>query len=187
MTQTFQEMKKERETFTLNPFKLLTGHLITRIPEQISEEKSVAKDVPRAKKDVLTIPAEFAERFSSEVVRPQQQKKLAEIASVHKSKFMKESQYLRQRFSKELEETEKMEQNVSQVTRLTSRLAQILAVQSEQVGEMHGKTASATNIVKQTEEELLLAVRRSESSQTYMSLLIVGLALLLLVIDYFTP
>ena len=52
---------------------------------------------------------------------------------------------------------------------------------------MHDSSTAAASTVKQTEAELEVAVHRSEKSQTYMSVLIVGLALLLLLIDFITP
>ena len=129
----------------------------------------------------------FAERYASEIARPQQEKKIAAIAEFHKSKFLKESEYLRRRFSKELEETEKMERNVSAVTGLIGRLSQILSSQSELVDDMRGSSAAAAATVKQTETELLETVKRTESSQTNLSFLIVGLALLLLALEFLSP
>lgn len=178
MTKLFQDLKSEREIYAIHPFRLHSG---ASDPAPLPAETKAIK-----KKSTLAV--NFVDRYTSEIlVKPSQEKKLAEIAKSHKAKFMKESQYLSQRFSQELEETEKMEQNVIKVTELIGRFAQILSVQSEQVEEMHDSTAVTTTFVKETEAELMVTVQRTETGQQYMSIVIVVLAFVLLFLDFVSP
>ena len=182
MSRKFQQLKDERELCSINPYRIHTKSV--HIP--LKKNKNKPQDIPE-QNSAKIIEQSFAERYVSDIARPRQEKKLAIIAEFHRGKFLKESEYLRRRFSKELEETEKMERNVSAVTSLISRFSQILSSQSELVDDMHGSSSAATALVKQTESELLETVKRTESSQTYMSFLIVGLAILLLALEFLTP
>lgn len=181
-------MKEERKLYAINPFNLFD----TSISYQ-SKSSHSQTDVPSTaqskKVDTMKVVSpDFADRYTSEIIgKVSQEKKLTEIAKKHKSRFMKESEYLSSKFSREIEEAHRMEQNVVVVTEMIGRFAQILSSQSDQVVEMHDSSASATSLVKQTEEELLLTVKRSETSQTTMTALILGLALLLLAVDFLTP
>ena len=184
LSRKFQQLKAERELCSINPFRIHSKSLHT--PQKSTRINTNSRGVPE-EKVVKVVEQSFAERYASEVARPQQERKLAAIAEFHKSKFLKESEYLRRRFSKELEETEKMERNIGAVTGLIGKLSQILSSQSELVDDMHGSSAAAASTVKQTEVELLETVKRTESSQTNLSFLIAGLALLLLVLEFLSP
>ena len=91
------------------------------------------------------------------------------------------------RYSEELQNARKMESSVNAVGGLMTEFANILSEQSESLLEVHTEGKEATAHVKQSADELQLTIDRSESHGNNIVMLSVGLALLLVLLDYVTP
>ena len=70
---------------------------------------------------------------------------------------------------------------------MLSEFSHLLQSQSEIVDDVHSAAVYATDHVKQTDDELLLTIERSQSHTRNMAILTIGLAVLLLLLDLLSP
>ena len=109
------------------------------------------------------------------------------FAEQHKKLLERENRELRERFSEELLEAEEVEKSVQSIAVLMSEFSRMISVQSSDVDFVHQSAKSSTEFVKETEMQLDLTIDRSKSSQRNMIIVTLGLAILLLILDYLTP
>ena len=185
-------MKRERDKYTTNPFRL---HTVSRLSLIDSENKALKSDIPasesvfpESKAQRVPVPRTgFADRYVSEVAPPKQLQVYVGFAEQHKKLLERENRELRERFSEELLEAEEVEKSVQSIAVLMSEFSRMISVQSSDVDFVHQSAKSSTEFVKETEMQLDLTIDRSKSSQRNMIIVTLGLAILLLILDYLTP
>ena len=126
---------------------------------------------------------DFVSRYEAEIASPQRIKEYANIATQHKESLLKETTVLRSQFDSQLTVAEGMEHNIEGV----SEFLQIIETQTDQILDIRDVSKEATSSVTKTSDELDLTITRNQSYQTNMVVMIVGLAFLLLVLDFITP
>ena len=142
----------------------------------------------RSKKIILPpINQSFVDRYESEIAPPKQLKEYHELGIKHKKILLKESQTLRVQYSSDLLEATKMEKTVQHVSNMLIEFVNILQGQRDNVDDVNSCGKATLEFVKDTDGELALTIQRSESHSKSMMFLTVGLAFLLLLLDYITP
>jgi len=130
---------------------------------------------------------DFVSRYEAEIASPQRIKEYANIATQHKESLLKETTVLRSQFDSQLTVAEGMEHNIEGVSSMLSEFLQIIETQTDQILDIRDVSKEATSSVTKTSDELDLTITRNQSYQTNMVVMIVGLAFLLLVLDFITP
>ena len=133
------------------------------------------------------IAPDFASRYEGEIASQSRVREYRQLGLRHRTSLMAEARGLQGRFSRELLEARQVERSVQQVAGLVSHFAAMLQGQSGLAEGVHESAERATDSVKQTERELLLTIQRSQSHSRNMTLLAMGLALFLLLLDFITP
>lgn len=165
--------------------------LLNKLDEdEIEKARNEEKDLlpSRSKKIVLPpINQSFVDRYESEIAPPKQLKEYHELGLKHKKILLKESQTLRVQYSSDLLEASKMEKTVQHVSNMLIDFVNILQGQRDNVDDVNSCGKATLEFVKDTDGELALTIQRSESHSKSMMFLTVGLAFLLLLLDYITP
>lgn len=130
---------------------------------------------------------DFAKRFEGKIAPLKQLKRYEQLAHQHKSALLKESRLMHVRYHESFTQAQQMEKSVNSVSALMTQFANILAEQSEGLEEVRAGGKSATDHVKESAEELQLTIDRSENHSNNIVMLSVGLAFLLLFLDFVTP
>jgi len=133
------------------------------------------------------IAPDFASRYEGEIASQSRVREYRQLGLRHRSSLMAEARGLQGRFSRELLEARQVERSVQQVAGLVSHFATMLQGQSGLAEGVHESAERATDSVKQTERELLLTIQRSQNHSRNMTMLAVGLAFFLLLLDFITP
>lgn len=202
-------MQKERKKYHRNPFILISSadsnkFIIPNFKEssQSSSNQDInsknrmdkTSSVTKTSQEMNTVdtsktslPKSFAERYESEIAPPSKMKEYESVAANHKAALLKETRQLRDKFSEEMQEANKMEQTVVGISGMLEEFVRILQLQSDSIEDVHGASKAATKHVEDTSEQLLLTIERSQSHQRTMVLLTVVLGLLLLLLDFLTP
>lgn len=131
--------------------------------------------------------SDFVSRYEAEIASPKRIREYSDIASKHKESLLKETALLRTQFDSQLTVTEGMEHSIEAVSSMLSEFLQIIESQSDKILDIRDVSKEATESVTKASEELETTITRTQSFQVNMVILIVGLALLLLVLDYITP
>lgn len=190
-----QNMEKERKRFYRNPYKLHSSQDInTRsIKNNNKNDSNKSNNFDFKLKhnnnvsDSNKLSKSFAERYDDEIAPQSKLKEYKHLTEKHKAICEKDTKMLNAKFSEDVQETMKMETAVEQISYLLSEFVNILQAQSEQVKDLEGTGKVATEHVLDTDKELILTIQRSASHQRNMVFLSVGLAILLLILDYITP
>ena len=179
-----QEMKEKSDNKDISD-------LLNKLDEdEIEKARKVENDLlpSRSKKDVLPpINQSFVDRYESEIAPPKQLKEYHELGLKHKKLLLKESQTLRVQYSSDLLEATQMEKTVQHVSNMLIEFVNILQGQRDNVDDVNSCGKATLEFVKDTDGELALTIQRSESYSKSMMFLTVGLAFLLLLLDYITP
>jgi hypothetical protein len=204
-------LQRERERYTKNPFFLLsaasnennaentasgtaivecnkppaTSSNITNSSKKLSTKSSKDENLNGTKVPVVT--QSFVDRYESEIAPPARFKEYEAIALKHKDILLKESKALQAQYSEDMKEAFKMETTVNRISSYLSEFVQILQSQRDLVDDVHTASKVATQHVKQTDTELTTTIERTESHSRYMVILTVGLAIMLLILDFVTP
>lgn len=129
----------------------------------------------------------LAQRYEDEIASTSRFEEYNALAQKHRSVLLREAQDLHHRFTSDMVEANKMEKTVNSLSSMLVEFVTILESQGDMVQFIHGAAGHATELVQQTDEELLLTLSRSRSHSRNMVLLSVGLGLLLLLLDFLTP
>jgi len=129
----------------------------------------------------------FAERYESEVAKPSVLRQLDDIVARQKASLLKEATHLSQVFSQELALVTSAESTVESVASMLGDFVALLSEQAEQVEEIAESGKTTTDAVRHTAGELQKTIDRTESHGRNMAFLAIGLALLLLLLDWITP
>lgn len=205
LNQEVHRMQKERKKYHRNPFLLISSE---SNKYNIPNLKDLSIDCDDSKSSPLnetssrsnfeansstqfvvkpSLPKSFAERYESEIAPPSKMREYDDLATKHKAILLKETQQLREKFSEEMQEANKMEQTVMGISNMLEEFVRILQLQSDSIEDVHGASKAATKHVEDTSDQLLLTIERSQSHQRAMVSLTIVLALLLLLLDYLTP
>ena len=109
------------------------------------------------------------------------------LAQSHKALLLKEAKLMHARSDHEHGQALQMERSVTSISHLLGEFASILLSQSEQVAVLNTETKNATSAVASSSSELQKTLDRSEGHGYTLCMLAVGLALLLLLLDFCTP
>jgi len=202
-------MKSERSKHNINPFKLHTD--MTALKKwSISKHKVESADPPSSSKKnfvfrmlsssvvnsqpivatvpaATSLPADFATRYTSEIAPPSKLKEYEEFSLKHKASLMAESKQLSEKFSENLQTAMSIEKTVVGVFDMLNQFIGLLKDQEEAIVEVHESSKTATQHVKDTDEELLLTIERSRNYQLSTVMVVVVMAIFLLVLDAMTP
>jgi hypothetical protein len=91
------------------------------------------------------------------------------------------------KFSIELAEARSVETSIHQIANLISEFTYMLQNQSGQAESLYDSAIRATELVEETDKELQLTISRSRNYSRNMTLLAIGLALFLLLLDFISP
>ena len=129
----------------------------------------------------------FAERYEGEVAKPAVLRQFDDIAARQKASLLKEASHLSQVFSQELALVTSAESTVESVAAMLGDFVALLSEQAEQVEEIAESGKATTEAVQHTAGQLQKTIDRTESHGRNMAFLAIGLALLLLLLDWITP
>jgi len=164
-----------------------TESLLQRMSKAGSKKAGTAASTGPGQTKKEALGDDFAGRYEGLIAPAAQLKQYESLASSHKSALLKEAKLMHVRYGEDLQNTRKLESSVNSVGNLMTEFANILASQSENLEEVHTEGTAATAHVTASAEELQLTIDRSESSANNIVLLSVGLAFLLLFLDFITP
>jgi hypothetical protein len=181
-------MKQERQKYNMSPFRLHTDLTDISVSQAVSKsEITVSLPLESSVKNGVDVSSKFSDRYVSEVALPKQMDKYQQFYDDHKELLVNENKELNEKFSEELDEAQNIERSVQSIAYLLNDFSRILEQQSDGVEEVHTDSRATSAFVREADAELSLTIERSKSSQRNMVFVTVGLALLLLLLDYFTP
>jgi hypothetical protein len=135
----------------------------------------------------VQVAAAFADRYVAEVADPASVRRYQAFAEQHSELLSSERAGIKDRLPEDLVVAESVERSVEDVSALLGEFSRILQSQSEVLDEVHTHSSAATGLVRGAEEQLDLTLERSKASQRTMIIVVIGLAFLLLLLDYITP
>ena len=158
---------------------------------QRQDNHKQAPSTEEIKKDTSAIvnesPKSFASRYEGEIGPPSKIVEYSNIAKSHRTELLKETKYLQQKFSHDLQQANDIEKTVNSISNMLGEFVRILQSQSGTVEDAHTTSKAATHNITQTADELLLTIERSQSHQRNIVIITILLALLLLFLDFVTP
>ena len=128
-----------------------------------------------------------AQRYIDEIASHTKLKEYNSIALKQKDELLKETKILKVKYSEDIQESQKMERTVSNISSLIHEFVQLIDSQSEIVNVIGEVSQDTTESVKNTDKELILTLERSSSHQWSMISFILIMAILLLVLDFLSP
>ena len=132
----------------------------------------------------MQVSKSFVAKYEREAGPPSKLRLYDSLASKHKTVLMREASNMQVKFSEGLQNATSMERTVNQIGELLTEFATILQSQSGQVEEVNDDAKQTEEHVKSSKSQLQLTIERSEKNQKSIVLLSVGLALLLLLLDW---
>ena len=142
---------------------------------------------PKSKENSNSQVNAIGDRYSAEVASVSKMKEYEMVATRQREVLFHENRSLREKFSEELEEAITLEKNVSKISSMITEFLQILQSQSEAVQDVHNAGLDAVQQVQQTEDELALTIKRTDSHNNMMFLLIGIFSIVLILLDYLSP
>lgn len=130
------------------------------------------------------ISTSFVAKYEKEAGPASKLKLYDSLAAKHKAALVKEASSMQVKFSEDLQNATQMERTVNQIGDLLTEFASILQSQSGQVEEVNDDAKQTEEHVKSSKSQLQLTIERSEKNQKSIVFLSVGLALLLLLLDW---
>ena len=180
-----QLIQKERAKYSLNPFRLISSNTL-----QIQKiNKLECPKIPIKLEKILAIKDKhlISKRYEDEIAPPNKMKEYQEISTKYKSLLFSEAIDLQNQYSNDVKIIYEVENAVERISSMLSEFVQIVYSQSSQVEDVYEASSVATDFVKESNRQLQLTIERSKSSQWNMIILSFSLAVLLLLLDYFTP
>lgn len=137
-----------------------------------------------SKVKVMNIDAKVLSKYVDEIAPRSKVKQYEEFSLQHQALLKREAISLHRQFGDEMQEAMKAEATVASISNLMNDFAAILQAQGSQVEELLLDSKVTTESVKYADSQLLLTLERSASQQRNMTFLIVGMAFLLLLLDF---
>lgn len=208
-TKRVQKMHKEKNRLALQPFRLFSsvhdayggdveGNLLQKSEGRDSNALNFTTLFDRSsnskphvlghrdtkKESTSTVLQSLVNKYERQAATASQLRDYDRLASQHKGALMKEASDMQTKFSESLQLATRMEGTVTQVSELLTEFASILRAQGDQLGDVHDDAKQAEDHVKASKSQLHLTLERSEKNQKSIVFLAVGLALLLLLLDW---
>jgi t-SNARE complex subunit (syntaxin) len=196
-------LKRESDNLNVNPFRLTTQYEEFRniLPstinyqetgkDEINSQSKQSNEIKASKKETkeenVKLPSSFADRYSDEIASTSKIKQYQLFGSKFKTELLKEAKELQHQHKQELQEAEKIERIVTNVSDMITEFVYLLQSQTDSVDNIHDAAVYATEYVKDADVELQKTIDRSKSHSRNMVVLIIVLSFLLLILDYFTP
>ena len=133
------------------------------------------------------LPDNFSERYVADVASSAKIEEYKSIVESQRQQLFAEAENMRERFSEEALQAEKVGENVAEISSALGDFLEILAVQTDDIEDINAAAEGTHDHVKVAETELTTTVERTKSSNLTMALFLIGMAVLLLLIDFFTP
>jgi len=184
-------MQSERRKYSSkNPFKFLVTSKPLNIAKEAIGEKENTKLLPVEKEgrdsvNGTLVKSTFADRYESEIAGPSKMKEYLDISKVHKDMLLKESKVLREKFSEDMIEAERLEQSVTQISYLLSSFLDLLQPQSETVAVVHAAVKDAKEEILDVDKQLTVTLKRLQSNSTII--IILALTVFMWILDFITP
>jgi hypothetical protein len=200
----WERLQKEQQQSSRSPFRLLSAlydHHFT-IPTGSSthhEDNSIsntnmAPEAPKVEpspssgsQSVSSETPTFAQRYVDEIAPLKKLREYEDLACKQKEKLLREAVGLHRSFSAQLSASLHMERSVQSISSLAMDFAAMIESQSDVVQEVEGIAKEVAQSVQRTDEELLLALERTQRQQWSMLALMCCLSLLLLLLHVLTP
>lgn len=151
------------------------------VPGEASASKPDAKGASEAQSDT------FAQRYIDEIAPQSKMREYEAVAVKQKEVLVKEARQLKVRYSEDIQESQRMERTMNNITSMISEFVQLIESQTVYVDAIGEVSQDTTASVKSADAELLLTLERSQSHQWSMIGFILGMAFLLLVLDFLSP
>ena len=129
----------------------------------------------------------FAQRYIDEIAPQSKMREYEAVAVKQKEVLVREARQLKVRYSEDIQESQRMERTMNNITSMISEFVQLIESQTVYVDAIGEVSQDTTASVKSADAELLLTLERTQSHQWSMISFIVGMALLLLLIDFLSP
>jgi len=146
-------------------------------------ESSVSKSAAKGASSNDT----FAQRYIDEIAPQSKMREYEAVAVKQKEVLVKEARQLKVRYSEDIQESQRMERTMNNITSMISEFVQLIESQTVYVDAIGEVSQDTTASVKSADAELLLTLERSQSHQWSMIGFILGMAFLLLVLDFLSP
>ena len=169
----------------IRPCKLLTSS--TRQAKILNSLQTNPSQKPSNEEKTRMLGNRLGDRYSAEVASVSKMKEYEMVATRQKEVLFNENRNLREKFSEELKEAITLESNVTKISNSITEFLQILQSQSETVQDVHRSGVDAIEQVQQTEDELALTVKRADSYNNMMFLIIMVFSVVLILLDYLSP
>lgn len=163
----------------------------TEDPFQADLLKAVVPDTTlsssKAEAKTITANETFAQRYIDEIAPQSKMREYEAVAVQQKDVLLREARQLKVRYSEDIQESQRMERTMNNITSMISEFVQLIESQTVYVDAIGEVSQDTTSAVKSADAELLLTLERTQSHQWSMISFIVGMALLLLVLDFLSP
>lgn len=135
----------------------------------------------------ITVNETFAQRYIDEIAPQSKMREYEAVAIKQKDVLVREARQLKVQYSEEIQESQRMERTMNNITSMISEFVQLIESQTVYVDAIGEVSQDTTASVKSADAELLLTLERTQSHQWSMISFIVGMALLLLLLDFLSP
>jgi Fe2+ transport system protein B len=182
-----QNLQKERKKYRLSSFKLHSSYVVSA-----ETENQNVKLIPKARPEKANSPESrkediVSERYESEIASTSKMKEYSLVADKYKKLMLIESKELQRQYSEEVRQVRMVEETTERIANMLSEFVSILHNQTEMVDDIHQSSEEAIESVRRSNRELQSTIDRSRSHQWNMVILSTVLALLILLLDAFTP
>eukprot|EP01038_Epipyxis_sp_PR26KG_P009734 gene9734-13100_t len=195
-TKLMDKMQKEYKKSSISPFRLLSNKYSN---DQLALSKSLLENDDNYANNnnnnnnqpiIITTAVSnnhFARRYLDEIAPSGKMNEYDQIAVKHKDILLKESRMLHNKFSEDIQQSHKLEETVTSISGLIVEFVSMIESQSAIVTDIGDHTKEVTKMVEDADSELILTLERSQAHSQSMIILISGLAIVLLLLDYLTP
>ena len=156
------------------------------LPDLKAPASDPASNTKAESKSITTIET-FAQRYIDEIAPQSKMREYEAVAVKQKEVLVREARQLKVRYSEDIQESQRMERTMNNITSMISEFVQLIESQTLYVDAIGEVSQDTTASVKSADAELLLTLERTQSHQWSMISFIVGMALLLLLIDFLSP
>lgn len=182
-----KQINKSSNTSNKPPPSYPTSSTIHVSSSSITSASASSTSLSSSQHKSNTLDSNFASRYEDEIASTTKLKEYKALGTKHKDILMKEAHTLQTKYNEDIVLAKQIESTVTNISTCLNEFTNILRGQTGLVDELYETALDATDFVNQADKELQLTIKRSTSHSRNISFLAVGLAVLLLLLDFLTP
>lgn len=183
------EDEEVKQPSTIKNFFFGTENTKESVEDPFQQDLSVEPGAAKTAAKGASLPQSdtFAQRYIDEIAPQNKMREYEAVAVMQKEVLVKEARQLKVRYSEDIQESQRMERTMNNITSMISEFVQLIESQTVYVDAIGEVSQDTTASVKSADAELLLTLERSQSHQWSMIGFIMGMSFLLLVLDFLSP